>query len=243
MTRSWRLFRRECLLVVEGAGPGGTDLPLVYLLGVGRNYAAHAKERGAEAPERPMLFAKNPASAILHNEAVRIPRLCCEPAQVDYEGELALVVREPIRDATEDQALAALLGVCCANDVSARWWQKEGAGGQFHRGKSFDTFCPLGPRVVSLEDVGDLSDLQLTTRLNGQVVQRASTAEMLFPPGPLLAEISQGATIPPGAVVLTGTPAGVGAARTPPRFLQHGDVVEVEIERVGTLRNAVVVEE
>ncbi|RMD65296.1 MAG: FAA hydrolase family protein [Planctomycetota bacterium] len=243
MTRSWRLFRRECLLAVEGAGPGGTDLPLVLLLGVGRNYAAHAKERGAEAPARPMLFAKNPACAILHDEAIRVPRLCREPEQVDYEGELALVVREPIRDATEERALAALLGVCCANDVSARWWQKEGAGGQFHRGKSFDTFCPLGPRVVSLEEVGDPGALQLTTRLNGQVVQRASTAEMLFPPAQLLAEISQGATIPPGAVILTGTPAGVGAARTPPRFLRQGDVVEVEIERVGTLRNTVVVEE
>ena len=151
-------------------------------------------------------------------------------------------MRDPIRDATPAQALDALLGVCCANDVSARWWQKEGAGGQFHRGKSFDTFCPLGPAVVPIVEVGDLQRLRITTRLNGEVMQDASTREMLFPAGELLAEISRGATLAPGTVILTGTPAGVGAARTPPRFLREGDVVEVEIERVGALRNRVAME-
>lgn len=235
----FRLVRQDCLLAVVGAGPGGRDLPIAHIIGVGRNYAAHAAERGAEAPERPMLFCKSPASAILHKEAVVIPCACQDREQVDYEGELALIIRDPIRDAAPEQALEALLGVCCANDVSARWWQKEGAGGQFHRGKSFDTFCPLGPAVIPLRDAGDLRSLRLTTRLNGEVAQDASTADMLFPVAELLAEISRGATIPPGTAVLTGTPAGVGAARTPPRFLREGDVVEVEIESVGLLRNPV----
>ncbi len=122
--------------------------------------------------------------------------------------------------------------------MSARWWQKHGSGGQFCRGKGFDTFCPLG-RIVPAAEVGDPGDLRIVTRLNGEVMQDARTSSMLFGIPRLVAELSRGTTLLAGTVILTGTPAGVGAARTPPRFLRDGDLVEVEIERVGTLRNPV----
>jgi len=135
-------------------------------------------------------------------------------------------------------ALSVVSGYACANDVSARWWQKEGSGGQFCRGKSFDTFCPLSaPTPAAL--VGDPQALTLRTRLNGEVVQESSTSLMLYPVATLVHELSRGMTLLAGTVVLTGTPAGVGYARKPPRFLQAGDVVEVEITGVGRLRNPV----
>jgi len=236
-------------LLHDGAGvsvelAGGELLPLRHIIGVGRNYAEHARERGAEVPDRPMLFTKSFASAILDGEAIRIPQVCVDPAtggeQVDYEAELAVIIGRPCRDATEATALEHVLGYCCANDVSARWWQKSGAGGQFFRGKSFDTFCPLGPQVTPAAEVADPQDLAIRCRVNGEVMQEDSTASMMFPVPALIAEISCGATLPAGTVILTGTPGGVGAVRTPPRFLREGDVVEVEIDGLGTLRNPVV---
>ncbi|MCH7961202.1 MAG: fumarylacetoacetate hydrolase family protein, partial [Planctomycetes bacterium] len=140
----------------------------------------------------------------------------------------------------ENEALSHVLGYCCANDVSARWWQKKGSGGQFCRGKGFDTFCPLGPRLVTAETVGDPQTLRIICRLNGTVMQDESTARMIFPVATLIAELSRGTTLVPGTVILTGTPSGVGMARTPPVYLRAGDVVEVEIERIGVLRNPVV---
>lgn len=219
--------------------PGGEELPVRHIIGVGRNYAEHAKEQGAKAPDRPMIFTKNPASAVLSGDDIVIPRACAERDQVDYEGELAVVIGRRCRDVAEADAGRCVLGYCCANDVSARWWQKEGAGGQFCRGKSFDTFCPLGPRITPTAQVPNPSALRLTTRLNGEVVQNASTGEMAFSPLYLVAELSRDTTLMPGTVILTGTPSGVGMARTPPRFLHPGDRVEVEIEGLGTLRNTV----
>ena len=233
---------------------GDTAVPLRWIVGIGRNYADHAKEmasasaaaRNAGTSDHPTIFAKSPASPILHGDDIVIPACCVDEAtggpQVDYEGELAVILGSPARDVGEADAFEHVLGYCCANDVSARWWQKHGGGGQFVRGKSFDTFCPLGPTVEPAQHVPDPQSLALTTRLNGEVVQHASTADMLFPVATAISRLSRGATLPAGTVILTGTPSGVGAAQDPPRFLQDGDVVEVEIEGVGVLRNRVVVE-
>lgn len=209
------------------------------IIAVGRNYADHAKEMGVTIDANPTVFMKNPASVIGDGETIVIPGICrVHGPQVDYEGELAVIIGEGCVDVPESSALEHVAAYAVANDVSARWWQKKGSGGQFCRGKSFDTFCPIGaPR--SAEDVGDPGDLLLTTRLNGEVVQSASTSAMLFTVPRIVAELSRGTTLLPGTVVLTGTPAGVGAGRTPPRFLREGDLVEIEIERVGSLRNPV----
>jgi len=132
-----------------------------------------------------------------------------------------------------------VLGYTCANDVSARWWQKEGSGGQFYRGKSFDTFCPVGPRLVPASQIADPSQLRVSCKVNGVVMQDAPTSQMMFPVQKLIAELSRGTTLLPGTIILTGTPSGVGMARTPPVFLKAGDVVEVEIDGFGVLRNTV----
>lgn len=234
--------------VLTPSGP----LPLRWILGVGRNYADHAKEM-ASTPNalkasgeagHPTIFAKSPASVVLHEDDIAIPACCLDAStggpQVDYEGELAVILGTPARDVDQADALEHVLGYCCANDVSARWWQKNGAGGQFVRGKSFDTFCPLGPTVVPAASIKDPQALTLTTRLNGQQVQHASTGTMLFTVANAIHRLSQGATLPAGTVILTGTPSGVGAAKDPPRYLREGDVVEVEISGIGVLRNRVV---
>jgi 2-keto-4-pentenoate hydratase/2-oxohepta-3-ene-1,7-dioic acid hydratase in catechol pathway len=210
------------------------------ILAIGRNYADHAAEMGGAVVGHPMVFMKNPASVVANGDAIIIPAICREHGpQVDWEGELAIIIDRDCRDVPEASALAAVRGYAVANDVSARWWQKEGSGGQFCRGKSFDTFCPLS-EMVPAAAVGDPQSLAIRTRVNGVVMQESSTSMMLFPVARLVSELSRGMTLAAGTVILTGTPAGVGAARKPPVFLKHGDVVEVEIERVGTLRNAVV---
>ncbi len=230
-------------------------LPIRHIIGIGRNYAEHAREQNAAIPERPLVFTKNPASVILHEQVITIPAVCNDAdgdplppehfphgSQVDYEGELAVIVGAPIRDADPHAVLdpdGPVLGVCCANDVSARWWQKKGSDGQYVRGKSFDTFCPLGPHVVPLTEAFPLDAISIETRLNGKIMQRDTTASMMFPVATLIAELSRGATLLPGTVILTGTPSGVGMARTPPRYLVAGDVVEVELGGIGVLRNRV----
>ena len=206
---------------------------------IGRNYADHAKELGNAPASRPLLFMKNPASVIGHGEAIVIPEACREHGpQVDWEGELAVIIGSDVRDLQPGTALQAVSHYTAANDVTARWWQKEGGEGQFCRGKSFDTFCPLG-ELVPASEVGDPGDLAIETRLNGKVVQASRTSEMIHSVPELLAELSRGITLPAGCVILTGTPAGVGAAMKPPRFLEDGDEIEIEIERIGTLRNPV----
>jgi 2-keto-4-pentenoate hydratase/2-oxohepta-3-ene-1,7-dioic acid hydratase in catechol pathway len=223
---------------------GGDELPVRHIIGIGRNYAAHAHEQDADVPDRPMIFTKNPAAACLHGDDIVIPPLCRDEGtggeQVDFEAELAVVIAKHARDIAEADALDYVLGYCCANDVSARWWQKKGSGGQFCRGKSFDTFCPLGPGVVPASSIRDPQNLTVTCRVNGETMQEASTAQMIFPIRSLIAELSRGTTLLPGTVILTGTPSGVGMARTPPVWLKAGDTVEVEVESIGMLRNAVV---
>ncbi len=206
---------------------------------IGRNYAAHAAEMQSAPPERPTVFMKNPASVIGPQDDIVIPPICHEHGpQVDFEGELAAIIGRDCRDVDESNALDFVFGWSVANDISARWWQKEGSGGQWIRGKSFDTFCPLGPEVPA-GSVSDPQSLRLITRLNGDIMQEASTADMIFGVQDLLVDLSRDMTLLAGTVLLTGTPAGVGAGRTPPRFLQDGDVIEIEIEQVGTLSNPV----
>lgn len=235
------LIRNQYGVTVEL--PAGELLPITHIIGVGRNYVEHAHEQGAKPPERPMIFTKNPASAILDGDDIVIPTICQDRPQVDFEGELALVLGSPCRDVSESQAAdpdsGCILGYCCANDVSARWWQKEGAGGQFNRGKSFDTFCPIGPRLTPAHDVGDPKALRVRTTVSGEVMQDAPTSAMTFSPAYLVSELSRGTTLLPGTLILTGTPSGVGMARDPQRFLVEGDEVQIEIDGLGTLTNRV----
>jgi 2-keto-4-pentenoate hydratase/2-oxohepta-3-ene-1,7-dioic acid hydratase in catechol pathway len=192
---------------------------------VGRNYREHAKEMGHEAPEaEPLLFLKAPSALLPDGGEIRIPP---ESNRVDYEGELALVVGRRIKSWPAERFLEALAGVCCANDVTARDLQKK--DGQFSRAKSFDTFCPVGPEIVAGLDP---SDLAIETRVNGAVKQFSRTSHVVFSPAFLVAYVSRMMTLNPGDLILTGTPAGIGT-------LSPGDVVEVEIENVGVLRNTV----
>ena len=209
------------------------------ILCIGRNYEAHATEMGGERPERPTVFMKNPAACCRNGDAIMLPPICDEHGpQVDYEGELVAVIGQDCRDVDKADALRMVGGWAVANDVSARWWQKLGSGGQWIRGKSFDTFCPMTEPVPGAA-VADPQALTLTTTLNGEVMQQASTADMIFPVATLIADLSRGTTLLAGTLLLTGTPSGVGAARDPQVFLQDGDVVEVTIDGVGTLRNPV----
>ncbi len=202
---------------------------------VGLNYRAHAAETGRPLPEFPTLFVKSPRSVIGPDEPIVVPPHVTEP---DYEGELAVVIGQRCRDVAEADALDCVAGLTIAHDVSARDHQY--VTGQFSWSKSFDTFCPLGPEVVSLDEVDLAHGLAIETRLNGEVMQSSTTADLVFSVPKLIAWITQGVTLDTGDMILTGTPSGVGAAHVPPRWLQDGDVVEITIEGLGTLRNPVV---
>jgi acylpyruvate hydrolase len=223
------LPRRRVRLAAPVPRPG-------KIVAVARNYPAHAQERGGgrAPPEEPVLFLKAPSAVIGPEDEIVLPRASRE---VDYEGELAVVIGRSARCVTEAEALACVAGYTVANDVSARDYQN--VRGQHFVGKSCDTFAPLGPALITADEVPDPQDLALRTVLSGEVVQSACTKEMTFSVAALIAFASQLMTLEPGDVVLTGTPAGVGAARTPPRWLREGDVVEVEIERVGKLHSYV----
>lgn len=230
-------------LGIAVATPGEPTL-IRHIIGVGMNYAAHAQEQGKGVPERPMLFTKNPMAAALSGEEIVVPTICQDRPQVDFEAELGVIIgRHPsgklVRDVPKSEALSCVLGYVAGNDVSARWWQKDGAGGQFNRGKSFDTFCPIGPSVVPPAEVLDPQRLHVQCRVNGATMQDSTTGDMIFDVATLIHEISRGTTLLPGTLIMTGTPSGVGFARTPPVFLRAGDVVEVEIERIGTILNTV----
>jgi 2-keto-4-pentenoate hydratase/2-oxohepta-3-ene-1,7-dioic acid hydratase in catechol pathway len=201
----------------------------------GINYRDHAAETGQTLPTAPTLFAKSPGSVIGPDAPIVIPRHVTQP---DYEGELAVVIGSRARDVRAADALQYVAGLTIAHDVSAR--DHQFTTGQFTWSKSFDTFCPLGPEVVSLDEVDLMAGLPLETRVNGEVMQSSNTSELVFDVPALIAWISQGLTLEPGDLILTGTPSGVGAARTPPRWLLDGDIVEISIGGLGTLRNPVV---
>jgi 5-carboxymethyl-2-hydroxymuconate isomerase len=205
------------------------------IVAIGRNYLDHIRETGMERPQRPLVFTKLRTSVIGPEETIRIPADVTE--QVDWEVELAVVIGTTAREVDAATALDHVFGYTVANDVSAR--DVQFSDGQWARAKSLDTFCPLGPEVVTPQDVPDPQALGLRTRVNGDLVQDSSTAEMLFGVRELIAFCSRSFTLLPGDVLLTGTPWGCGAFMTPPRFLAAGDVVETEIDGLGTLRNPV----
>ena len=210
------------------------------ILGVGKNYQDHIDELKGDRPQYPVVFFKNPASVISTGMAIEIPPIARTPELgVDYEGELAIVLGRDALDVPVSDARSFISHVAVANDVSQRWWQKRIEGGQWCRAKSFDTFCPLS-EPVSIESVGNLQDLTLETRLNGELVQQANTGSMIFSVADLISQLTAGTTLVAGTVILTGTPGGVGMGRVPQRFLRHGDVVNVTIEGVGCLSNPVV---
>jgi len=207
---------------------------------IGLNYAAHAKEGGHEPPARPVVFTKLTSTLNHPGRPIRIPKCQMDGPEVDYECELAVVIGRPARNVSQEDALKHVFGYCCGNDVSARSWQKNGGGGQWVRGKGFDTFCPLGPCLVTADEIPDPQNLAIKTTLNGQVMQDSSTADMIFSVKALIAFLSQDTTLLPGTVILTGTPQGVGFARKPPVWLKAGDEVVVEVEGIGKLVNSVV---
>jgi 2-keto-4-pentenoate hydratase/2-oxohepta-3-ene-1,7-dioic acid hydratase in catechol pathway len=202
---------------------------------VGLNYRDHADEAGMTPPERPILFAKWPTALIGPGEAIVIPRITI---QVDYEAELGVVIGSRVRGIPAEDALEAVAGYVCVNDVSARDLQF--SDGQWVRGKSLDTFCPVGPQVVSAREIPDPQGLGIRTRLNGELMQDSTTANMIFTVAEIIAFASEAITLEPGDLIATGTPAGVGFARTPPVWLQPGDEVTVEIDGIGALTNPVV---
>jgi 2-keto-4-pentenoate hydratase/2-oxohepta-3-ene-1,7-dioic acid hydratase in catechol pathway len=205
------------------------------VVAVALNYPAHAAEHGASAPpEEPVLFLKAPSAVIGPADEITLP---AASSCVDFEGELAAVIGKPARRVSAEEALDCVVGYCVANDVSARDFQ--GVRGQHFIGKSCDTFAPLGPALVTADEIPEPQDLAIRTAVSHEVMQSASTKEMRFSVAELISFASSLMTLEPGDVLLTGTPAGVGAARKPPRWLRDGDLVEVEIERVGRLWNYV----
>jgi 2-keto-4-pentenoate hydratase/2-oxohepta-3-ene-1,7-dioic acid hydratase in catechol pathway len=210
----------------------------VDILGIGLNYKEHAKEGKAETPPVPLLFIKAGNSLIGPGESIPVPKVS---AQVDFEGELAVIIGRTAKDVPRARALEYVFGYTCANDVTARDWQREKnlGGGQFARGKSFDGFCPLGPWIVTADEVPDPSALWIRTYVNGELMQNQGTADMIYDVPALIESLSSTMTLRPGAVILTGTPAGVGFARTPPVWLKAGDRVRIDIEGIGTLENPV----
>ena len=201
---------------------------------VGLNYKDHAAEQGTDLPTAPLLFAKWPNTLIGPGEAIVIPP---EAEQVDYEAELGVVIGSRVRRASEAKALDAVRGYVCVNDVSARDLQF--ADGQWTRGKSPDTFCPVGPRLVPREEVPDPQALAIRCLVNGEVLQDSSTAQMVFSVAEIIAYVSRTITLEPGDLIATGTPAGVGVFRDPKVLLGDGDEVTVEVEGLGTLTNPV----
>jgi 2-keto-4-pentenoate hydratase/2-oxohepta-3-ene-1,7-dioic acid hydratase in catechol pathway len=211
------------------------------LLCIGLNYRQHAAETNAPLPQFPVLFMKNPGSVQNPGDPIELPRTL-RSDRVDYECELAVVIGRACRNATRANALDYVLGYTRANDVSARDWQKDGGGGQWCRGKSFDTFAPLGPCLVTPDELTNPHALSIRTIISGETLQECSTSDMIFDVPTIIEFLSASTTLLPGTVILTGTPHGVGMARTPARFLLPGDSVTVEIEGIGALTNPVIEE-
>jgi 2,4-didehydro-3-deoxy-L-rhamnonate hydrolase len=202
---------------------------------VGLNYRDHAEEQGTALPEAPLLFAKWQNTLIGPGDPIVIPPVV---TKCDYEAELGVVIGERIRDVSTENALEAVAGYVCVNDVSARDLQF--ADGQWTRGKSPDTFCPVGPALVSRDEIPDPQALPIRAILNGATVQESTTANMIFGVADVIAYVTRTITLEPGDLIATGTPAGVGAFRDPPLFMKPGDEITIEIEGVGSLTNPVV---
>ena len=206
---------------------------------IGLNYLHHAHESNLDVPQYPVVFMKAPTAIQNPDDAVEIPRTLLS-TQVDYECELAVVIGKKCKNVKKTEALDYVLGYTCANDVSARDWQIEKGGSQWCRGKTFDTFAPLGPVIVCPDEISDPNKLSIKTVLNGDTVQDWNTEDMIFDVATLIEFLSGDTTLLPGTVIMTGTPHGVGMARKPPLWLKSGDVMTVEIENIGKLTNPVI---
>jgi 2-keto-4-pentenoate hydratase/2-oxohepta-3-ene-1,7-dioic acid hydratase in catechol pathway len=215
--------------------------PAVFFC-IGLNYRRHAEEGKAAIPEFPVLFMKSPAALQNPGDPIVLPRRL-RSEQVDYECELAVVISKTGKNIARENALDYVLGYTCANDVSARDWQGKWGGSQWCRGKTFDTFAPLGPCLVLKDEIPDPAALKIRTVLNGQVMQDWHCDDLIFDVPSLISFLSGSTTLMAGTVILTGTPHGVGFARKPPVFLRPGDIVTVEIDRIGSLTNPVVEEQ
>lgn len=210
------------------------------IIAIGLNYRGHAEETKISIPEIPVVFLKATTSVIGPDEPIMLPAI--GSAKVDYEAELAVIIGKKAKNVRREEALSYVLGYACANDVSARDWQidkEKGQKGQWARGKSFDTFCPLGPFLITPDELADPNGLPIRAILNGQVMQESNTRDMIFDVQALISEISRSFTLLPGTVILTGTPGGVGFTRNPPVFLQAGDRITIEIGGIGRLTNDV----
>lgn len=215
------------------------DFRCIYAIGL--NYRAHAEETGMEIPKYPMVFMKAPTAVQNPGDPVVLPRFL-RSDKVDYEAELGVVIGRPCKNVKPEDALSYVLGYVCANDISARDWQKEKGGGQFCRGKTFDTFCPVGPCLATADEIPDPSNLTIRSYVNDEKMQESKTDDLIFDVPALISFLSGSTTLLPGTLILTGTPAGVGEARDPKRFLIPGDEVTVDIDGVGMLTNPVVEE-
>jgi 2-keto-4-pentenoate hydratase/2-oxohepta-3-ene-1,7-dioic acid hydratase in catechol pathway len=211
------------------------------ILAIGLNYRHHAEETHAKIPEYPVLFMKSASAVQNPGDPIEIPTHLAS-SEVDYECELAVVIGKTCKNVTRERALDYVLGYTCANDVSARDWQIRMGGSQWCRGKTFDTFAPLGPCLVTRDEIPNPNNLHIATILNGERMQDWTTSDMIFDVPRLIEFLSGSTTLVAGTVIMTGTPQGVGMARKPPRWLAAGDVVTVEIESIGRLTNPVVAE-
>ena len=215
------------------------DFRCIYAIGL--NYRAHAEETGLGIPKYPMVFMKAPTAVQNPGDPIVLPRYL-RSDKVDFEAELGVVIGRPCKNVKPEEALSYVLGYVCANDVSARDWQKEKGGGQFCRGKTFDTFCPVGPCLATADEIPDPSKLTIRSFVNEDKMQESGTDDMIFDVPTLISFLSGSTTLLPGTLILTGTPSGVGEARDPKRYLVPGDEVTVEIDGVGILTNPVVEE-
>jgi 2-keto-4-pentenoate hydratase/2-oxohepta-3-ene-1,7-dioic acid hydratase in catechol pathway len=207
---------------------------------IGLNYRDHAAETGAKVPSEPVVFNKFPTAVIGPEDVIRLPRVS---QKVDFEAELVVVIGRRGRNIPAERAIQHVAGYTCGHDVSARDWQLEKDGRQWLLGKTFDTFAPSGPVLVTRDEIADPNALDVRMRINGQTMQDSNTRQFIFRVEELTAYISQVVTLEVGDLIYTGTPPGVGMARKPPVFLQPGDVCEVEIEGIGVLRNKCVADE
>lgn len=217
--------------------------PLVpsSILCIGLNYKHHAAEAGMKAPEIPVLFVKGNNTLQNPDDPIQIPT-ALPSDEVDYECELAVVIGRPCKNVKRENALNYVLGYTCANDVSARDWQIKKGGGQWCRGKFFDTFAPLGPCLVTTDEITNPNNLGIRTIINGETLQDWNTNDMIFDIPAIIEFLSGSTTLLPGTVILTGTPHGVGMAAKPPRWLKPGDSVTIEIDGIGRLTNPVELE-
>jgi 2-keto-4-pentenoate hydratase/2-oxohepta-3-ene-1,7-dioic acid hydratase in catechol pathway len=218
-------------------------LPPVFppnIIGIGLNYKKHADETGISYPEIPIMFLKATSAVVGPDDPIILPG--SGPDEVDCEGELGVIIGKEAKNVSASEAMDVVFGFTCANDVSARDWQIRKQKKQWARGKSFDSFCPIGPVLVTRDDIKNPHNLQIQTRINGRLIQDSNTSDMIFDISTIISNISQSITLLPGTLILTGTPHGVGFTRKPPLFLKENDTVTIFIEKIGVLKNTVIKE-